>query len=267
MCPECGHWQKIRIKKNLAGLSKGSQSRHPFPILYATVNFGSCPVSKVRGMMTEFQSRMTRMWAERHPDCLILGEFELAPTLIYGDGCVYTGKDQEFDSSMQTNTLGASHGDLGILLIPPPVPVRWGVIVHGHFNALPYCEKLRPETLREIIQSEFGRNVTHEVKRVRDQILRGRMRDGIEQTMEYALDKSHGGAKRLSRQPYDEIDNPDGLPDEAWMALINGYSSLMGGRAKRLPLVHNLGKQGVRDCYALRPPKTRNRFRILICES
>jgi hypothetical protein len=138
------------------------------------------------------------------------------------------------------------------------------VIVHAHFNVLPYREELRPETLREIIQSEFGQKVTHGVKRARDQLIRGRLRDGIRQTMEYALDKSHGGAKGFSREPYDEIANPDGLPDEAWMALINGYAALMGGRAKRLPLVHNLGKQGVRDRYALRPPRTRIRFRTLI---
>jgi hypothetical protein len=87
-------------------------------------------------------------------------------------------------------------------------------------------------------------------------VIRGRRRDGIEQTLEYALDKSHGGAKGNARQPFDQETNPDGLPDQAWMTLINAYAVLMGGRAKRLPLTHNLGA-GIKDAFALRPTKSK----------
>src|ERR1700750_2928534 len=97
---------KRQIAKNLRSVFDQSQKYHPFPILNCMVNFGSCPVSEVRSMMKEFEKRMNGMFSERYLDCLVLGEYELAPTLIYGQSCVYTGEAQDSLGFKQSSELG-----------------------------------------------------------------------------------------------------------------------------------------------------------------
>jgi hypothetical protein len=206
-------------------------------------------------MMKEFEKRIGLMFAERYRDCLVLGEYELAPTVIYAQSCVYTGEVLDSIRFKQSSDLGLSQGIHSSMLRSAPVPAQLGVIVHAHFNVLPYRPELTEQGLREVIKAEFGTQIVHGVRPVQDRIIRGRPRNGLEQTSEYAADKSHGGAKGMSRQPFDHEANPDGLPADAWITLINGYAALMGARAKRLPLTHNFA--GTKWAYALRPSKTK----------
>jgi hypothetical protein len=149
----------------MASTLRGIQRHHSQPLYNVTISFSSCDVAQVKGTYLRFRKILTNTFQRHIPNCLVIGEYELAPTVIWSiDSGSHRDPDEPFAevwNDVVTNveeraqTLAEQECGAGSRTIIPSAPIRYGVIVHCHFNLLPYREPMSEDSIHEVFHGAF----------------------------------------------------------------------------------------------------------------